>query len=110
MQAVRHLSRTAAVRTAVSSPYSLLFARAMSSAGLTFAKYPFLKNLGLSENNAGVYNGKFEAGKGPVFTSVNPATNEPIATVSTGTKEQLEVGTRTQGQHCAENEGEQTAL
>jgi len=57
---------------------------------LAFGKYPFLAKLGLNESNPGVFNGKFVEGKGDVFTSVNPATNEPIATITTGTREQLE--------------------
>jgi aldehyde dehydrogenase family 7 protein A1 len=64
--------------------------RAMSTASLTFNKYPFLSNLGLSESNSGVFNGKFVAGEGELFTSVNPATNEPIATITTGTPAQLQ--------------------
>ena len=63
---------------------------AAASQQLTFSKYPFLAKLGLKETNAGVFNGAFVAGKGVTFTSMNPATNEPIATISTGDKEQLE--------------------
>lgn len=62
----------------------------MSTQSLTYGKYPFLKTLGIKENNDGVFNGAFVAGKGPVFTSMNPSTNEPIATITTGTTEQLE--------------------
>lgn len=64
---------------------------AMSAAQqqLAFSKYPFLAKLGLAESNPGVFSGKFENGQGPTFTSVNPATNEPLATISTGTTEQL---------------------
>ncbi len=65
-------------------------AAAAGSQALTFSKYPFLSKLGLSEDNPGVFNGAFVAGNGPVFTSLNPATNEPIARVSSGTPEQLE--------------------
>ena len=49
---------------------------------LTFSRYPFLKELGLAEDNLGVYNGRW-GGSGPSITSVNPATNEPIARVTT---------------------------
>ncbi|RHY92302.1 hypothetical protein DYB37_011727, partial [Aphanomyces astaci] len=56
---------------------------------LTFSKYPFLKELGLSETNDGVFDGSW-FGNGPVFTSVNPATNEPIAKIRTGTKADYE--------------------
>ncbi|CAK4078987.1 unnamed protein product [Aphanomyces euteiches] len=57
--------------------------------GLTFSKYPFLSELGLKETNDGVFDGSW-FGNGPVFTSVNPATNEPIATIRTGTKDDYE--------------------
>ncbi|KAF0695567.1 Aste57867_13607 [Aphanomyces stellatus] len=56
---------------------------------LTFNKYPFLKELGLGESNDGVFDGKW-FGNGPVFTSVNPSTNEAIATIRTGTKADYE--------------------
>jgi len=56
---------------------------ATAAAGpLTFSKYPFLKELGLAEENNGVYNGRW-GGNGAVVTSVNPATNEPIAHIRT---------------------------
>jgi len=55
---------------------------AAASGPLTFSKYPFLKELGLAEENNGVYNGRW-GGNGPVVTSVNPATNEPIAHIRT---------------------------
>lgn len=58
---------------------------------LTFDQYPFLAELGLqAENNAGAYyNGKWHHGKAnEMITSVNPATNESIATVSVPTAEQ----------------------
>eukprot|EP00455_Lapot_gusevi_P000820 TRINITY_DN1035_c0_g1_i1.p1 TRINITY_DN1035_c0_g1~~TRINITY_DN1035_c0_g1_i1.p1 ORF type:complete len:557 (+),score=229.22 TRINITY_DN1035_c0_g1_i1:69-1673(+) len=54
---------------------------------LTFDKYPFLKELGLKPENDGVYNGKW-GGSGDWFTSVNPATNEPIARVRGATVEE----------------------
>jgi hypothetical protein len=77
---------------ASAAPLRFFSKRAMSAVPLTFAKYPFLKNLGLAEHNHGVFDGKFQAGKGAeVFTSVNPATNEKIATITTGSLEQLEV-------------------
>lgn len=43
-------------------------------------KTRFLKELGLTECNNGVFNGSW-GGKGPSITSFNPATGEPIATV-----------------------------
>ena len=63
---------------------------ATKSADLTYAKYPFLKNLGIAEVNHGVFNGQFVAGEGEVFTSINPATNEKIAQITTGSVKQLE--------------------
>jgi hypothetical protein len=49
----------------------------------TFEKYPFLKQLDLMEMNMGVYsNGKW-TGYGKSLTSVNPATNEEIGSVTT---------------------------
>lgn len=89
------LSRSSHQLTAVASATRpSLFARSMSAAAasqqLTFSKYPFLAKLGLQESNAGVFNGAFVQGKGVTFTSMNPATNEPIATISTGDKDQLE--------------------
>jgi hypothetical protein len=65
-------------------------AAAANGKPLAFHKYPFLAALGLKESNPGVFNGSFVAGAGPVFTSLNPATNEPIATVTAGSVEQLE--------------------
>ncbi len=62
--------------------------RFMSTAQkLTIGKYSFLKDLGLKEMNAGAYHGKW-LGSGEVFTSNNPATNEPIAQVQTATVEE----------------------
>jgi aldehyde dehydrogenase family 7 protein A1 len=62
-----------------------IFRSLASQAGaLTFDKYPFLKELGLAAENQGVFNGKW-SGSGDWFTSVNPATNEPIARVRGGT-------------------------
>ncbi len=58
--------------------------RALSSSSvLSFDKYPFLRELGLEEDNLGVYNGQW-FGNGPVLTSVNPASGQPIARVTSG--------------------------
>jgi aldehyde dehydrogenase family 7 protein A1 len=57
--------------------------------GLTFNDYPFLKELDLAEENAGVYNGKW-GGKGDFVTAVNPTTGKPIAKVRQGTAEEYE--------------------
>lgn len=60
-----------------------------SKKDLTFDRYPFLAQLGLKAENPGVYNGKW-FGSGEVITSVNPATNEPIASVTTGSLKDYE--------------------
>lgn len=51
---------------------------------LTFSEYPFLKELGLAEENQGVYNGKW-AGSGEFLTAVSPTTAKPIAKVRQAT-------------------------
>mgnify|MGYP007125564147 CR=1 FL=1 len=52
----------------------------MASSDLTFNAYPFLKELGLEEENAGVFCGEW-FGNGPVITSVNPSDGKPIARI-----------------------------
>lgn len=52
----------------------------MASYLIQDAKYSFLKDLGLSEQNNGVFNGKWFA-NGQVTQSVCPANNKPIASV-----------------------------
>ena len=49
----------------------------------------FLKDLGLTEENAGVYNGKW-SGSGELLTSYNPATGKPIARVRQATEAEYE--------------------
>lgn len=49
-----------------------------------FSKHSFLKELGLSEVNAGVYDGQW-FGSGAKFASVNPTTGNVIAHVTGGT-------------------------
>lgn len=49
-----------------------------------FAKYPFLKELGLSAVNSGVYDGQSSNANGKIVTSINPATGEEIAQVQEG--------------------------
>lgn len=56
---------------------------------LTFSKYPFLKELGLTEVNHGCYRGGEWLGTGPELTAINPTTNEPIAVVRTATAAQV---------------------
>ncbi|KDO29088.1 hypothetical protein SPRG_06143 [Saprolegnia parasitica CBS 223.65] len=70
-----------------SAKLNTVLARRQST--LTFSKYPFLKELGLQEENLGVFDGEW-FGNGPVFNSVNPATNEIIAKTRTGTKADYE--------------------
>lgn len=59
----------------------------------TFDKYPFLKELGLSQSNFGCFDGEKWTGNGKVFHSVNPTTNEVIAEVKGATPEEYEVAT-----------------
>jgi aldehyde dehydrogenase family 7 protein A1 len=61
----------------------------MAEQALTFNEYPFLKELGLEEENDGCYNGKW-GGKGKVLTSVNPTNRKPIARVRQATAEDYE--------------------
>eukprot|EP01114_Cavostelium_apophysatum_P023008 TRINITY_DN852_c0_g1_i1.p1 TRINITY_DN852_c0_g1~~TRINITY_DN852_c0_g1_i1.p1 ORF type:complete len:517 (-),score=145.41 TRINITY_DN852_c0_g1_i1:67-1617(-) len=56
---------------------------------LNYNKYPFLKELGLEEDNLGVYCGKW-FGNGSTYTSISPIDNQPIARVTQGTKEDYE--------------------
>lgn len=64
------------------SPLVRIAAATMSSAGraLTFKNYPWLAELGLGEDNAGVYDGEW-FGNGESAVSVNPSTGKAIATV-----------------------------
>jgi aldehyde dehydrogenase family 7 member A1 len=50
---------------------------------LCFSDFPFLADLGLSEDNAGCFDGDNWTGSGEVFTSYNPANNKPIARIRT---------------------------
>ncbi len=52
--------------------------------GLAFDKYPFLRKLGLAEENLGCWNGKKWVGNGPSATAINPATGENLAVVKFG--------------------------
>jgi len=56
---------------------------------LTYSEYPFLKELGLEEENFGVYNGKW-GGSGEFLTAVSPTTAKPIARVRQATAEEYE--------------------
>jgi len=60
----------------------------------TFEKYPFLKELGLTESNFGCWDGEKWTGNGKVFKSINPSTNEVIAEVKGASVEDYEVATQ----------------
>uniref|UniRef100_A0A3Q2Z8M6 Alpha-aminoadipic semialdehyde dehydrogenase n=1 Tax=Hippocampus comes TaxID=109280 RepID=A0A3Q2Z8M6_HIPCM len=68
---------------------SLHQSAAMSSLLISQPKYAWLKELGLSEDNPGVYNGNW-GGSGEVITSYCPANNEPIARVTQATMVEYE--------------------
>lgn len=59
---------------------------------LAFAKYPFLKELGLSETNHGaLYDGKWQTTESSSFlTTVNPSTEELIAQTQCATLKDYE--------------------
>ncbi|KRX07720.1 Aldehyde/histidinol dehydrogenase [Pseudocohnilembus persalinus] len=57
---------------------------------LAFNKYPFLKELGLKEDNLGCYYGGKWSGQGQTWTSVNPTTGEQIARIKLATKQEYE--------------------
>ncbi|KAM9252986.1 alpha-aminoadipic semialdehyde dehydrogenase isoform 2-T2 [Dugong dugon] len=68
-----------AKRSKFSAPWSRP-AAFMSSLMINQPQYAWLKELGLREENEGVYNGSW-GGRGEVVTSCCPANNEPIARV-----------------------------
>jgi aldehyde dehydrogenase family 7 member A1 len=53
---------------------------------LTYEEFPFLKELGLKEINAGCYRAGQWVGSGEKVTSLNPHNNKPIASVVCATK------------------------
>lgn len=62
----------------------------MSQEELSYSKYPFLKELGIEAENFGAYfNGKWQ-GNGEVLKSVNPSTEEVIATTRGASVEEYE--------------------
>ncbi|KAI6217393.1 Aldehyde dehydrogenase [Aphelenchoides fujianensis] len=61
----------------------------MASLLINDGKYAFLRELGLSEENDGVFDGTWKS-NGAVIESVSPATNQPIARVRTGTVQDYE--------------------
>jgi len=74
----------------VSSVLQKLQQKRMASLLSDKSKYGFLQELGLREENDGVFDGKDWKGTGPVVESLSPATNEVIARVRTGTVEDYE--------------------
>lgn len=51
---------------------------------LEFDQYPFLKELGLSQENLGCFSGSEFFANGEWITSINPATGRPIAKIREG--------------------------
>lgn len=60
---------------------TVLVSQRRNKSGL-YSKYPFLKELGIKEENSGCYDGEW-FGSGAPLTAVNPSNNQPIAQVST---------------------------
>lgn len=56
-------------------------------------EYSFLKDIGLERENPGVFNGSWK-GSGPMVTSVDPGTGKSIASVRTGTVQEMEEAIR----------------
>ena len=73
----------------------LRFFRMASSNQLLIShpEYSWLKDLGLTENNSGVFHGKWLA-SGPVIQSVSPANNKPIANVTVGTDKDYNIAAK----------------
>ncbi|KYQ93194.1 aldehyde dehydrogenase [Tieghemostelium lacteum] len=61
----------------------------MSKIETTYAQYPFLKELGIEEENPGVFNGKWFA-NGDIIKCSNPTTGKVIATVRGGSSADYE--------------------
>ncbi|NWT45530.1 AL7A1 dehydrogenase, partial [Chroicocephalus maculipennis] len=64
-------------------------AAAMSTLLVSQPRYAWLRELGLQEENPGVYNGRW-GGRGQVVTTYCPANNEPIASVRQASLEDYE--------------------
>ncbi|XP_053678878.1 putative aldehyde dehydrogenase family 7 member A1 homolog [Anopheles nili] len=54
------------------------------------AKFSFLKDLGLSRVNSGIYDGQWSKGNAKSVQSIDPATGRVIAEVTTGSEKDLE--------------------
>ncbi len=74
-----HLKHTA--RIAHGSLGRIAMRSVATASDLTFDQYPFLKELGLSKLNHGVYYGDQWIATGQHVFSMNPATGKPIAAV-----------------------------
>lgn len=79
-------------KRAITVKFNFCNFRAMSSCSrylVDDSKFAFLKDLGLERVNKGVYNGQWQ-GNGEIIKSIDPATNEIIAEVQTGSVGDLE--------------------
>ncbi|EGG19189.1 aldehyde dehydrogenase [Cavenderia fasciculata] len=56
---------------------------------MEYSQHAFLKELGITEENSGLYNGKW-GGKGDLIKCINPTTGNVIATVRGATSEEYE--------------------
>ncbi|KAJ6669660.1 hypothetical protein lerEdw1_000209 [Lerista edwardsae] len=79
----------ALLRRKVFSPSCCRPAAFMSTLLINQPRYAWLKELGLKEDNEGVYNGSW-GGRGEVVTTYCPANNEPIARVRQANLEDYE--------------------
>jgi len=57
---------------------------------LEYSQHAFLAELGIEAENLGVFNGEKWCGSGPVITSMNPSTGNPIARIKGATPEEYE--------------------
>ena len=53
-------------------------------------EYAWLKEIGITENTAGVYNGTWHQGEGEEFTPISPFSGEPIASFRFASKSQYD--------------------
>ncbi|XP_022094228.1 alpha-aminoadipic semialdehyde dehydrogenase-like [Acanthaster planci] len=86
------LKRTASlIKTSRNLLASCSVVHAKYSSGLLVnsGKYPFLQELGIEEENAGAFTGKW-GGKGELITSYSPINGEPIATVRQASLEEYD--------------------
>ncbi|XP_053957213.1 putative aldehyde dehydrogenase family 7 member A1 homolog [Anastrepha ludens] len=67
------------------------------------AEYSFLKDIGIEQDNCGVYNGTWK-GSGEVITSVDPGTGRRIANIRMGSTEEMDeairIGVKAYQQWC----------